>query len=457
MKKLLLLGVVVIVVALAFPVLNLVIKPDNGGRIAGLRPGDPDFAPVAAVLEAKCAGCHVPGAELPFYASFPVASTMIGADIDKGLRWLDLSKDLSSESAPVSEVVLAKLEYVVKRGSMPPGKYTALHWDSSLSGDDVALIGGWIEKTRAKHFSTGAAAAAHANEPVQPLVPIEGLDPKVVALGDKLFHDTALSGDGTISCASCHGLDTGGTDRLQFSKGIAGQVGGINSPTVYNAAFACDQFWDGRADDLVAQAAGPVENPIEMGEKWSQVVEKLKRNPEYVAAFQQLFGGPITAHDVQVAIATFEKTLITTDSPFDLYLKGDESAIGAEAKAGYAAFLAHGCATCHVGSILGGQSYEEMGRCADYFTERGNLTDADQGRISQTGDERDRHRFKVPTLRNIAVSYPYFHDGSTSSLDEAVKTMGSYNCGVELSSEEQGEIVAFLKSLTGQYRGKTLE
>jgi len=181
MKKLLLLVVAVIVVALAFPVLNLVIKPDNSGVIASLCPGDPDFAPVAAVLEAKCAGCHVPGAELPFYASFPIASSMIQADIEKGLRWLDLSKDLSSENAPVSEVALAKLEYVVEQGSMPPGKYTALHWDASLSGDDVALITGWVEKTRAKHFATGKAATAHANEPVQPLVPIEGLDPKVQA------------------------------------------------------------------------------------------------------------------------------------------------------------------------------------------------------------------------------------------------------------------------------------
>ncbi len=457
MKKLLLLVVVVVLVGLAFPVLNLVVKPDNSGKVAKLPVADPGFAPVAAILEEKCAGCHVPEAALPFYAGFPIASGVIGADIEEGLRWFDLSADLVADGAPANEVALAKLERTLEAGTMPPGRYTALHWDGGLTPDDVKTLTDWIQKLRAEHFATGRATEVHANGVIQPLVPIEGLDPKIVELGDKLFHDTALSGDDTISCATCHGLDTGGTDRLQFSKGIDGQVGGINSPTVYNAAYALDQFWDGRAADLVEQAAGPVENPIEMGAKWDEVVEKLKGNPEYLAAFDELFGGQLTALNVQVAIATFEKTLVTTGSRFDAYLQGDDGAINDEEKAGYEAFLEKGCATCHVGSILGGQSYELMGRHADYFADRGDVGDADQGRFNHTGVERDRHRFKVPTLRNVAVSQPYFHDGSTSRLDDAVKTMAGYNCGTEFSDDELRAVVAFLKSLTGEYEGELLE
>ena len=186
-------------------------------------------------------------------------------------------------------------------------------------------------------------------------------------------------------------------------------------------------------------------------------VPKLKGVPEYVAAFDKLFGGELNAHNVQVAIATFESTLITTGSPFDEYLMGADGAISAGAKDGYALFKENGCAGCHAGQILGGQSYEFMGRAADYFADRGNVGEADQGRFNHTGKEGDRYKFKVPTLRNVEVSYPYFHDGSTSDLAAAVRTMAEYNCGTELDAAAVEKIVAFLKTLTGEYLGKRLK
>jgi len=314
-----------------------------------------------------------------------------------------------------------------------------------------------VKTVRAERYATGAAAAEHVASPLQPLVAPTGLDPELVALGDTLYHDVRLSGDDTVSCASCHGLDTGGCDRLQFSKGIRDQVGGINAPTVFNAGPIIAQFWDGRAVDLADQAGGPVGNPIEMGAEWPAVVEKLKQDQEYVAAFAKHFPDGLTQANVQAAIAHFEESLVTTGSKFDEYLMGDAAALTAEEKEGYELFLANGCAKCHVGKIIGGQSFERMGLHGDYFADRGNPTDADKGCANFTGDEADTHKFKVPTLRNIAQTYPYFHDGSTNDLTEAVQTMAKYQCGIELSSGETEKLVAFLHTLTGEYKGELLK
>ena len=277
-----------------------------------------------------------------------------------------------------------------------------------------------------------------------------------VLLGEKLYNDTLLSADGTISCASCHALDKGGVDRLQTSTGIQGQKGPINSPTVFNSSHNFVQFWDGRAKDLAEQAQGPVANPLEMGENWDNVVKKLSNSDEYKLKFAEIYEGKITKENVADAIAEFEKTLSTPDSDFDKYLKGDKSAISESVARGFITFTEKGCIACHSGTYFGGNSFQMLN--ADYFAERGTpITDADLGRYNVTKDEADKHVFKVPMLRNVAVTPPYFHDGTIIKLSDAVRKMAKYQLGEELSDGEVSDIVAFLEALTGTYKGKKLK
>jgi cytochrome c peroxidase len=218
------------------------------------------------------------------------------------------------------------------------------------------------------------------------------------------------------------------------------------------------QFWDGRAATLEEQAAGPVHNPIEMGSNWEEVIPKLEKDKEYVEAFKALYPDlGISGEAIVDAIATFERSLNTPNSRFDQYLRGDEDAINEDEKKGYELFKASGCATCHVGPAMGGESFERMGLKGDYFADRGNVQEVDEGLANFTKNEDDRHKFKVPSLRNIAVTYPYFHDGQTTDLKEAVKTMATYQEGLELSDEEADLIVKFLNTLTGEYKGQLLQ
>ena len=222
---------------------------------------------------------------------------------------------------------------------------------------------------------------------------------------------------------------------------------------MYNIA----QFWDGRAKDLQEQAAGPVANPVEMGAKWDNVVEKLKNVAEYQQAFAQLYPTQgLTKTTVTDAIAIFEQSLVTPNSRFDQYLRGNRDILTADEKAGYELFRAN-CTSCHFGPVLGGLSFEKMGVKQDYFKLRGGeLTEADNGRFNVTKQEKDLHFFKVPVLRNIELTYPYFHDGSVANLAEAVKIMGQVQVGKNFSDAETAKIVAFLMTLTGEYKGKPL-
>jgi cytochrome c peroxidase len=216
------------------------------------------------------------------------------------------------------------------------------------------------------------------------------------------------------------------------------------------------QFWDGRAADLKAQAKGPVENPVEMGESWSNVVVKLKKDAGYVQAFHKNYPDGLTEDNVADAIAEFERSLSTSNARFDQYLRGNKSALSKDELAGYQLFKTN-CVSCHAGVNLGGLSYEKMGRVQPYFTEVARLTDADLGRFNVTKAETDRHFFKVPTLRNIALTGPYFHNGSTSDLREAVKIMAQHQVATRLNDQELDQITAFLKTLTGEYQGKPLQ
>ena len=282
------------------------------------------------------------------------------------------------------------------------------------------------------------------------------LDLRKVALGRKLFHDTQLSHNDQISCASCHNLQTGGTDRKKRSIGINGKIGVINAPTVLNSGFNFRLFWDGRAATLEEQIDGPVQDKTEMGSTWEEVIGKLNRSREYVDAFRQIYSADIQPEYVKDAIAVFERSLYTPNSRFDRYLRNDSAALTRREEQGYRLFRTLGCASCHQGVNLGGNIYQKLGVMAPYFSDRGHITKADFGRFNVTGEERDRYMFKVPTLRNIELTPPYFHDGFAATLNDAVRMMGKYQLGRKLSNEEVDLIVEFLKTLTGELDGKAL-
>ncbi|MEM7434278.1 MAG: cytochrome-c peroxidase [Myxococcota bacterium] len=289
-----------------------------------------------------------------------------------------------------------------------------------------------------------------ASEPVKPLPAVANLDMAKVTLGRKLFHDKALSGDGTVACVTCHSLDHGGAEPRKTSTGIRGQVGPINSPTVLNSSHNFAQFWDGRAKDLREQAEGPVANPIEMGATWEGVVKRLGADKEYVAEFAALYEDGISKDNVTDAIAVYEEALITP-ARFDAYLGGDAGAITEQEKRGYETFKEVGCTACHNGVLVGGGMFQKMGLVGDYFKDRGTeITEADLGRFNVSKNPAEKHFFKVPTLRNVELTAPYFHDGSRQTLEEAVTIMGKYQLGRDLTKAQVDDIVAFLKSLTGE-------
>jgi cytochrome c peroxidase len=446
--------VVILLAVISLPLSNLLGLSGRNEPIT-VKGGVPEYAEVSAILQEKCVDCHSPEmTRRPLYAGLPIARGMIEADIREAERRWGVSHSQYAGAEEFALLDLARLEGVIHDGSMPPGSYKLMHWTAGLGAGEKDAILAWIRAARGGMEAAAEMTTPLKGEPVQPLPREVALDPDKVALGDRLFHDVRLSGDQTLSCASCHALDKGGTDQRHVSVGIRGQEGPINSPTVYNSSYNLAQFWDGRAADLQEQAAGPVENPIEMGARWDDVVTVLQEDPAYVEAFAVLYDEGITRETVTDAIAVFEQTLVTGDSPFDLYLRGDEAAIDADQKRGYELFKSAGCTRCHFGPALGGASFERMGAAGDYFQSRGGgIQTVDHGRYNVTRDEADRHAFKVPVLRNVAVTYPYFHDGSATDLGEAVRVMGRHQVGRELDDEEIRQIVRFLESLTGVYQG----
>ncbi len=298
----------------------------------------------------------------------------------------------------------------------------------------------------------GPPISAAGDEPIEPIPMQIPLNMEKVVLGKQLFNDPKLSKTNTISCASCHDLTMGGTDRKALSVGIDGQLGTINAPTVLNNSFHFKQFWDGRASSLEEQIEGPIHAPNEMGSSWPEIVEKLRQSPEYVSAFDKLYEQDISADHIKDAIATFERALYTPNSRFDQFLRGNTSALTKEEKEGYRRFKGYGCVACHQGVLLGGNMYQKFGVFGDYIKERGNETKADLGRYNVTGKEEDRYMFKVPSLRNISLTAPYFHDGSAETLDKAVKVMVNYQLGREADQKDIDLIIQFLKTLNGEIK-----
>jgi cytochrome c peroxidase len=293
--------------------------------------------------------------------------------------------------------------------------------------------------------ASGAAYGLDSKEPIQPIAAAKISNPALVELGKKLYFDVRLSKSGFISCNSCHNLSMGGTDNLKTSIGDHWNEGPINAPTVLNSSMNVAQFWDGRAADLKAQAGGPIANPGEMAFTHNLAVDVLQSIPAYVAEFKTVFGSDqVNIDEVTKAIAAFEETLVTPNSRFDKWLKGDKKALNANEVAGYKLFKESGCVACHNGPAVGGNSYQKMGVVEAYKT-----ASKAEGRSAVTGKDADRFNFKVPTLRNVELTYPYFHDGEAATLKQAVETMGRIQLGKKFTDDENARIVAFLKTLTG--------
>ena len=454
MKKLLRLGLALLLPVAA--VLVVVYKAVNQTPSPEL----PQYEQVLEIFEdGGCLSCHSADPEVPFYAKLPVAGKIIMKDIDSGYRAYDMTKFMEElkVDGEVSPVDLAKIEKVVLDDRMPMPKYYLVHWGSSLTSAKRAIVLDWIQSRRIEMYDDNLPES-RAAEPVRPIDAYIEYDPAKAELGFELFHDTRLSVDNTVSCASCHDLATAGVDNHQYSHGVDDQLGGVNAPTVYNAVYNFVQFWDGRAATLADQAAGPPLNPVEMAStSFDEIIAKLEKDKAFVRSFNAVYPDGLTQNNITDAIAQFERTLLTPDSRFDKWLRGDDGAITAEELEGYELFKKYDCATCHAGPVLGGHTYELMGLRNDYFADRGlEMTHEDNGRFKETGLERDRHRFKVPGLRNVEHTWPYYHDGTRETLEEAVRDMGYYQTGVELSQNEIKSITSFLKTLTGEYQGKLL-
>jgi cytochrome c peroxidase len=297
-------------------------------------------------------------------------------------------------------------------------------------------------------ISTIVIPVAHGtvrDEPIQPIMPAVIDHPDMVELGKKLFFEPRLSMSGIISCNTCHNLSRGGTDNLKTSIGHRWNAGPVNSPTVLNSSLAIAQFWDGRAANLQEQAAGPIQADIEMNMPHTLALDVLQSIPGYVAEFAAVFGSEQIDMDmVTAAIAAFEETLVTPNSRFDQWLLGNDQAITAEELSGYQLFKESGCTVCHNGPAAGGTSFQMMGIVEPYVS-----TSPAEGRSGVTGKDADRFNFKVPTLRNVEYTYPYFHDGEARTLEESVDIMGRLQLGRQYSEQELDQIVAFLKTLTG--------
>ncbi len=300
-------------------------------------------------------------------------------------------------------------------------------------------------------FSSSFSSALN-REPIQPILAPVITNEKKVSLGKMLFFEPRLSKSQVISCNSCHNLAMGGGDNRPSSIGHKWAIGPIKSPTVYNAALHIAQFWDGRAADLKEQAGGPIQADNEMGSSHALATETIASIPEYKQIFKDVYGkDSISIQTITDAIAAFEETLLTPNSRFDQYLKGEDSVITAQEKNGYALFKSVGCIACHNGPAVGGNSFQKMGLVKPYKTEN-----TKRGRISHTGKKEDDMKFKVPTLRNVSMNAPYFHDGQYWTLQDAVKVMADIQLGKTLKTSEVKDIVAFLNTLDGERPSITL-
>jgi len=285
------------------------------------------------------------------------------------------------------------------------------------------------------------------SEPITPIPKLIKLDERKVALGKRLFHDVSLSGDATVSCSSCHSLNNSGVDSLPLSIGMKGKLGTKNTPTVLNVGLQFSFFWDGRAETLEQQVSGPINAPQEMDNTWEAIIHYLMSRSDYRTVFNDIYDAEPSAENVSNAIAVFERSLLTPDGDFDRYLKGDDNAIDEETKIGYQLFKSFGCISCHQGVAVGGNIYEKLGVFIPYYNKK--TLDVNLGRNNVFGIEEFKFEFKVPSLRNVARTAPYFHDGSIATLELAITIMAKHQLGVDISKKDNALIIKFLQSLNG--------
>lgn len=439
----------------------------------------------AALLEYKCAACHANDAK-PNSLLNALSLGLMQRHVDNAKRAFLLKPDRTLRSGAIDYL---KMDRVLSTRRMPPASYTAVHLGSALTMKDVAVL---------RHRYTEDGAQARMFQPIAPAAkPVSQADRAKVLLGQLLYNDTRLSTTNGVACASCHDLTKGGTDNKPKSEGVPGadgkpQLGGVNAPTVFNAAGHICQFWDGRAADLKEQAGGPPLNPVEMGyefpEDWQAIAEKLKKDDRLVALFLLAYGNKeINGDTITDAIAAYEKTLVTPGSDFDRYLNGDTTALTAEQKKGMMKFVNYGCATCHAGPALGGISFEHInthadlrelatkgipgshqGRAADgtckgchgdavSVAEQAEYKEGAFGRMDFTKNPEHKDLFRVPTLRNVALTGPYFHTGTVSRLEDAVRIMCMTENAMDPSAADVEQITAFLKAQTGKLNGIPLD
>jgi cytochrome c peroxidase len=301
----------------------------------------------------------------------------------------------------------------------------------------------------------GAWAESGGGEPVTPIKPVEYLDTAKVDLGRKLFLDVRLSRGNVFACATCHQLEAGGDDGRIHSAGADGRPLDFNTPTIFNVAANFRLNWRGNFRTLEQQNESVLLNPRIMNTTWEELLPKLRADRDYLKDFIALYGrNPAPAH-VLDALATFERSLSTPNSRFDKRLRGERDAISPEEEQGFQLFKSYGCIACHQGMSLGGNLFQRFGIFHDPFARR-DRGEADLGRLAITGAEDDRHVFRVPSLRNVAVTAPYFHNGAIPSLAEAVEIMARSQLGREMPGEDLALIVQFLNTLTGEYQGRSL-
>lgn len=320
----------------------------------------------------------------------------------------------------------------------------ALIWQHFMSSNPVSLT------------TTKQVEVLQTDEPIQPIPINISIDSNKVALGEKLFQDVRLSSDNRVSCLSCHSFSQGGADRRSHSIGINGARTEVNSPTVFNARFNFRFNWDGEFDNLFDHLNALMTNPTTMGIQWQQTIQSLQKVPDYVRSFNHIYSDGLTQTNIKDAIVAYELSLYTPNARFDRFLGGDTQALTAAEKEGYQLFKSYGCVSCHQGMNVGGNIFQSSGVIGNYFIERGKLTKADLGRYNVTKNESDRYIFRVPSLRNVARTPPYLHDGSVKTLEKAIAIMTKYQLGRPLSKEQIKLIAQFLRTLTGEYQGKLL-
>ena len=301
-----------------------------------------------------------------------------------------------------------------------------------------------------------APAAQDGGEPITVLRPPEPPgDPARISLGMRLFHDARLSGNGTAACASCHDLNAGGDDGRDHPIGADGKPLAFNAPTIFNVSRNFRLNWRGEFRSIEEQNEAALLDPVVMNTNWSALLRTLRSDPGYRRGFDSAYGSAPARASVLDALAAFQRSLVTVDARFDRYLRGDREALTAEELHGYELFKGYGCVACHQGANVGGNLFQKFGIFADPFAQRTGDDDNDLGRFTVTGLERDRHVFRVPSLRNVALTAPYFHDGRTGSLEEAIRIMARTQLGRELPVADVDAIRRFLGTLTGEYHGPT--